>query len=110
MAGAMETFYLKTTDLPHLTLTAFAVVIPLVGFYMINRYLTPVFTNKLGVMATEAKPSKTITEGKNFVNKISGWITVNALERGAFELIYHILGRDRKIKLKIYPFVCFSRR
>jgi ABC-2 type transport system permease protein len=103
MAGALETFYLKTTDLPHLTLTAIAVVVPVIGFYMVNRYLTPAFTNKLGVIATETKPTKAITEGKNFVRKISEWVTVNALERGAFELVYHILGRDRKIKLKIYP-------
>jgi ABC-2 type transport system permease protein len=103
MAASLETFYLKQIDLPHIAITFCAVVFPLLGFYLINRYLTPVFNRKLGVMGTESKQLTKTKGRKDFASKISGWVTFNGLERGSFELIYHILGRDRKIKLKIYP-------
>jgi ABC-2 type transport system permease protein len=103
MAAALETFYLKQLDLPHIAITFCAVVFPLLGFYFINRYLTPIFNRKLGVMSSETKQVATTKGRKNFASKISSLITVNGLERGSFELIYHILGRDRRIKLKIYP-------
>lgn len=103
MAAAMETFYLNLYDRGHLALTVCAFIIPLAGFYLVNQYLTPVFARKLGVIGVETKTQKTKTESTGLVTRISGWITVSALERAAFEVIYHILGRDRKIKLKIYP-------
>jgi ABC-2 type transport system permease protein len=98
MAGALETY-----DFAHLTLTLFAVAIPVLGFYGVNKYLAPVFTRKLGVMAVETKTAGAKTEKAGWAGRISTWIAHNPLERGAFELIFSIIGRDRKIKLKVYP-------
>lgn len=105
-AGALETFAFNLWDAQHGLLIVLAVVIPLAGAYLVNRYLTPVFNRKLGEMgsASEAQavqPQK--ANKKSFISKISAFITRSGLERGAFETIYRILGRDRKLKLKIYP-------
>jgi hypothetical protein len=104
MSAALEMYYLNLYDLGHIALTTCAIIFPVAGFYLVNRFLTPVFSRKLGVMGTETQRiPETRTEQKSLVTKISGWLTFTALERAAFEMIYHILGRDRKIKLKIYP-------
>jgi hypothetical protein len=103
MGAFLEMYYLKIFDFGHIALTACALIIPVAGYYLVNRYLTPVFTRKLGVMGTETQQVRPKTEKKNFATKVSGWLTFSALERAAFEMIYHVLGRDRKIKLKIYP-------
>jgi hypothetical protein len=103
MGAALESYYYKLTDIPHLTLTVFAVIVPPLGFYLVNKFLTPVFGRKLGVIGTEARTVKTKTEKTSIISSISKWLTTSSLERGTFELIYHIVGRDRKIKLRVYP-------
>ena len=102
MAGTMELFYLQAYDGTHIALAACAVFVPLFGIHIVNEYLTPVFGRKLGVMSSETKRINGRST-RSLIHRISGWITRNPLERGAFEFIYHMLGRDRKIKLKIYP-------
>ena len=104
MAGALETIHYKLTDLSHIALTICALVLPILGAYLVNKYLSPIFTKKLGTMgAGSERVEKPKTEKQSYSDKISGWITNNPFEQGAFNLIYKILGRDRKIKLKIYP-------
>jgi ABC-2 type transport system permease protein len=103
MAGALEGYYLRIFDGAHLLLTALALIIPVLGFYLVNRYLTPVFTRKLGIMAVETQATTTRQARPGLASRLSAWVTRNPIERAAFELIYHITGRDRKIKLKIYP-------
>jgi hypothetical protein len=105
MAGTMEAYLLTALDIKHIILVVLAVSVPLAGFYFVNRYLTPVFNKKLASMgaATEIKSIKTLQEKPTYISKVSGWISNNPIQRSTIELIYLILGRDRKIKLKIYP-------
>lgn len=104
--GALEMIHFQSTDTNHLIVTACACVLPLGGAYFVTKYLTPVFSRKLGVLnnadaVTPVASSK--TEKKTLTEKISHYITTAGLEQGTFNFIYKILGRDRKIKLKIYP-------
>ncbi len=103
MACAMEMIFQDQYDLPHISLTFLAVIIPVFGFYLVNKYLTPVFTRKLGIMEIETRQSVARTKKENWTKYISSWLTKPGIERAAFEIIYLIIGRDRKIKLKIYP-------
>jgi ABC-2 type transport system permease protein len=105
MAAAMEAIYYQLTDSYHVIFSVMAIVLPLLGIYLVNKYLTPVFGRKLGIIGVESAPTsrQAQTEKSNSLQRISGWVTKGNLERGAFELIYNILSRDRKIKLKIYP-------
>jgi hypothetical protein len=103
MAGALEGYYFNIFDGTHLLLAGLALIIPTLGFYLVNRYLTPIFTRKLGVMSIETTATRTSTGKPGLATRLSAWVTQNPLERAAFELIYHIVGRDRKLKLKVYP-------
>lgn len=104
MAGALETVAFSLLDAKHIGLTLCAVVIPPAGAYLVNRYLTPIFSRKLGALGSGVeKVEKPKSEKGSFLDNISQWITYSPSERGAFDVIYKILGRDRKIKLKVYP-------
>jgi hypothetical protein len=105
MAGALEMFRFSLYDMPHVALTFCAVVIPLAGFYSVNRYLTPLFSRKLGAMAGTSQASRPQhrKEKESRMSQLSRWITNGPFEQGSFILISKILARDRKIKLKVYP-------
>lgn len=104
MAGALEMVELNLLDAKHIGLAVCAVLIPPAGVYLVNKYLTPIFHRKLGALGEGLerleKPRK---ERRSFLDNISQWLTFSPSERGSFDLIYKILGRDRKFKLKIYP-------
>ncbi len=109
MGGVLELVHYELFDTPHLILAALCMIVPLGGLYITNQYLTPIFNKKLSALgsATE-QPAKTKQEkeqNSNLLEGISLRVTTNSFERAAFELVYKILGRDRKIKLKIYPAV-----
>jgi ABC-2 type transport system permease protein len=104
IAAGLEAVYKGLTDTGHLGLALFALVIPPTGLFLVNTYLTPVFNRKLGMIGSGVEgKEKTKSEKSSFIDSVSRWITFSQLERGAFDLIYKILGRDRKFKLKIYP-------
>jgi ABC-2 type transport system permease protein len=106
LAGALEAVHERNFDTPHLILIGLALTLPVLVFLVINKYLTPVFSRKLGAISTASEPVVTRTvqqQGKNFASKIADWLTRNLQERAAFEFVYKTLARDRKIKLKVYP-------
>jgi hypothetical protein len=104
MAGTLEMIKYNVFDTGHLGLAACAGILPVIGVYIVNKYLSPVFNKKiasLGGGTLQIEP-KRIGKSKS-LSTILQWITTTAVERGTFELVYKVLGRDRKIKLKIYP-------
>jgi ABC-2 type transport system permease protein len=104
MAGTMEAIQFKLMDNLHIGLLASALILPLIGVYVVNKHLSPLFNRKiasLGGGVRERVNEK--TQKNNLLTTIAKWITTTPSERGIFEVIYKILGRDRKIKLKIYP-------
>ncbi len=104
MAGTLEAFEFNVFDSAHIGLTASAAILPIVGIYVVNRYLSPLFNRKLATLGGSGEQvKKTKTEEHQLLNYIARWVTTTPFERGAFDAIYKILGRDRKIKLKIYP-------
>jgi ABC-2 type transport system permease protein len=109
MGGALELVHYHRFDIPHIILTCLCIVVPLGGLYITNRYLTPIFNKKLSALGSVTEQPAKVNEEKKQKSKllenISFCVTSNSFERAAFELVYKILGRDRKIKLKIYPAV-----
>lgn len=104
MAGTLEAIKYQFFDGARLMLAVCAWVVPAGGVYVVNKYLSPVFNKKIATLGGNATVSgQTKTEKGNMLPTISKWIASGTIERGTFELIYKILGRDRKIKLKIYP-------
>lgn len=104
MAGALETVEYSFLDAKHIGLTLCAVLVPPVGTYLVNKHFTPIFNRKLGALGGGAEPiQKEGIKSAALLSGLSRWITRTPSERGAFDLIFKVLGRDRKIKLKIYP-------
>lgn len=104
MASTIEAFHLGQYDLTHISMIGCAVIIPLLATYLVNQYLTPVFSKKLGVLGGGTEQNeKTEKYGSTTMTYLSRWLTQSIIEKGAFELVSKLLLRDRKIKLKIYP-------
>lgn len=104
MAGALEAFHFTLFDVAHSGLVVCALVLPILGIYIVNRYLSPVFNRKLAALNQDVAQASVSTQSKsNVADILSKWLTSTSVEQGAFNIIYRILGRDRKIKLKIYP-------
>jgi hypothetical protein len=103
MAGAMEAIQFDMFDNAHIGLTASAIILPLLGMYIVNKYLSPIFNRKLSALGGSEKTEKNDVTRSNLLPTLARWITTTPSEFGAFNVIYKILGRDRKIKLKIYP-------
>lgn len=104
MAGAMETFEFSKMDSLHIGLTLCAATLPLLGIFVVNKYLSPLFNRKLATLGGAVQQIEKVKLKENSaLLTLSKWITATPIERGAFDVIFKILGRDRKIKLKIYP-------
>lgn len=107
MAGALDSVQKKIMDNAHLALTILAVVIPVAGIFITSRFLTPLFNRKLAAMGTNPDRQTTLEQNesgwKKFLDQLASVVTGKGIESGAFKTIYRILGRDRKLKLKIYP-------
>ncbi len=104
MAGAIETIFLKSADVAHIGLIICAFALPVFGLYVVNRFLSPAFNKRIATLGVGADVIQRESREKNgVVQRISNWITKSPEERATFHLIYRVLGRDRKIKLKIYP-------
>jgi len=102
MSGAVEGIYTNTYDIPHLILIALALLLPLVLVYLTFTRLTPVFNKRLVAMGgnvlseTKAKPS-------GLPDQLAKLFARHPTERGTMSFVLRILGRDNRLKLKIYP-------
>jgi hypothetical protein len=103
LATTMDGIYNGIADAKHITMAVCATVVPVAGLYFVSKYLTPVFNKKLGALIAENHVKTKRLVAKTWLSKVSGLINRSGVERASFELVYRLLGRDRKIKLKIYP-------
>lgn len=106
MSATIEAFQVGKWDGLHIALTAIAFGVPVTGAYLVNKYLAPVFSKKLSALEFDTSPAQTprgVPGRTGYANRMSRWLTVSSVEKSAFELVYKVLGRDRKFKLKIYP-------
>lgn len=105
-SATVEAVDLFLFDAPHVIMLLLAVSIPIVSLYLVSTYLAPAFAEKLQDMATESRPVKNADTTANKVTLASrfvGWFTKPGVERAGFIATQKALGRDRKLKLKIYP-------
>lgn len=103
MAGTLEAIHFQIFDGPHLGLLACSILLPIAGVYVVHKYLSPVFNRKIASLGGGTLQTGESKAEANRETSIAKWITTTSIERGVFEVVYKILGRDRKIKLKIYP-------
>jgi hypothetical protein len=74
---------------------------------LINKYLAPFFANRLtsiqyfATVDTRTSSAKLLI--RDFFNKIHKLFKHSILEKSAFELVWTIITRDRRFKLRAYP-------
>ena len=87
--------------------TCLALIIPVISWRAVNKYLAPYFTSKLSDLGTSSAPTQ--IESSNHSTERSGRVplaglfTRAGLERATFTLVSHVFSRDRKLKLRVYP-------
>ncbi|WP_080238038.1 hypothetical protein [Spirosoma rigui] len=112
MAGAVEIVIKPIIDPTHLLFLSLALVMPFAGLWLMNRFLTTGFTQKLGNIDQEARPvlsDQNVQQSRSAgIERLADWATTSPLERAAFAFTWRITGRDRKFKLKTYPQLGFG--
>lgn len=106
MTGMVDAVRTHNWDSLHSGLTILAFGMPLAAVYVVNKYLSPAFSRKLVLMEAAGKrpaAKSASSQRMPLSRRLSGWLTTSDTEQSVFELVYTLLGRDRKIKLKTYP-------
>ncbi|MCU0333595.1 MAG: hypothetical protein MUF62_00940 [Chitinophagaceae bacterium] len=85
-----------------------AILMPILGIWLVSRYFAPTFNRKLGQIAGssgEAKPAAkaAITARPKYSQLLSRLITSPGLERESFLFNWKMMLRNRDFKLKVYP-------
>jgi ABC-2 type transport system permease protein len=119
-AGAIDTLSNFKFDQIHLVLTGLCVFFPLFGLFLINKFFSNFFSTKLSSFSNDSpsftKKSSTATTpsvpclpagrfkpSRGIVYQLAKWFTSKGEERSVFYLVWHLVLRDRKLKLKLYP-------
>jgi len=108
MATALEMLYTLRADGLHLAVTGLAVLVPLLLFWVLNRFLAPSFTRKLSVLNTDGVQTKKAVAGEvkkeqSVSRRLSAFFCSSAVEKGAFETTWKITGRDKGFRMQFYP-------
>ncbi|MBX2922639.1 MAG: hypothetical protein KF746_10645 [Chitinophagaceae bacterium] len=106
MAVALESVYTLQADFTHLLVIILAVSLPLLLFWILNKYLAPSFTARLSAINTEARDVSKKNQGvvrKSLITRLSSWFTRTNLSKAGFEMVWNITGRDKSFKLQFYP-------
>jgi ABC-2 type transport system permease protein len=111
--GAVDMLSTFKFDKFHLILTGLCVFFPLLGLFLINKFFSNFFSSKLSSFSNDSpslskKNSTTKTPSvfkpsRGMVYQLAKWFTRKGEERSAFYLVWHLVLRDRKLKMKLYP-------
>jgi len=106
-AGVMATFTTSVFSANNILFIVIALFLPIFSLWIIIRYLSPKFTQRLSQMeGSGTKPEKrTYQKSKrfNFSGKLGQVLTRNPVERTAFKMIWLMSGRERKFKQTAFP-------
>lgn len=104
MAGSIDFFSRYHLDWMTLTALVFTLVVPVLSWKTINRYLSPYFSTKLANLGTSTSAPISTNRGRvSISNRLARLFTKAGLERASFMFAWWALSRDRKLKLRIYP-------
>ena len=107
MATTLEMLYTLKVDGLHLLMSALAVLLPLLLFWVLNRFLAPSFARNLSAMNTDgAQSSQELTEirqRQSVSGILSGIFCRDKVEQAAFEMTWKMTGRDKSFRLQFYP-------
>ncbi len=102
LAVAVDSFQAMIIDLPRIQFIAMALTIPSIGTWFVSRYLSPVFSKKIGALATPANRATGRRKRRSWTSFASLFGT-SSEERATIGFVDRIISRDRTLKLKVYP-------
>ncbi|HTE28668.1 hypothetical protein [Flavitalea sp.] len=107
MAMALESLYDYNFDLAHLTMLFLAVFVPLFLYWVLNKFLAPLFSKQLANLNNDSRVNKKqpvgIKSRKGFSGRLASLCCVTPVEKGAFELTWKMTSRDKAFRLQFYP-------
>jgi ABC-2 type transport system permease protein len=104
-AGLMESCLNHHFEIPYLVFILLILITPFLSIFLMNRYLSPLFSKSLSEYGTPEvieKQANTVSK-TGFLTLLSEKITKNPLEKAAFNFVWKITNRDRKFKIRAYP-------
>jgi ABC-2 type transport system permease protein len=107
MAMALESLYDYNFDLAHLVMFFLAVSVPLFLYWVMNKFLAPLFSKQLASLNNESQPSKqlpvVVQSRPGFSGRLASLFCGSPVEKGAFGLTWKMTGRDKAFRLQFYP-------
>ncbi|RYF98504.1 MAG: hypothetical protein EOO02_18785, partial [Chitinophagaceae bacterium] len=107
MAMTIEAVAEFEFDLVHIAMIILALVVPLLLFWLMNKYLVPSFTRKLEALNTDSSVQQTaqpeVRVRKGLADTMAPVFCQSPVERGAFSTTWRITGRDKSFRLQFYP-------
>ncbi|WP_234736312.1 hypothetical protein [Tellurirhabdus bombi] len=105
LGGAVEAILFQQFDALHLGLLILAVATPFLGLWIMNRFLAPIFNQRLATLDVESRketdPAK--ANDSDQAEWLAGAFTRSGVEQAGFAFAWRTMLRDRKFKLKVYP-------
>ncbi len=106
-AAGIDSFVHEQYTPAHIMLWMMLILMPFVALFLLNRYLAPLFSKTLSAITfgetLHSEPNKTLGNRIGIFTFFSYIFTKNIIEKAAFELVWKIISRDRRFKLRIYP-------
>lgn len=96
-----------------LPFSVLAVLSPLIGIWVVVRYLASGFNNKLAEISgsegdrQEVKAVVEIKKTNLRLEKIAGFFTSSSVEKAGFKIVWLLTSRFREFKVKVYPSFAF---
>jgi ABC-2 type transport system permease protein len=109
MAVALEAVYKFNFDMVHVSMILISLILPVLLFWVLIRYLSPYFTQKIAAMGQENNRllPPVIKEAGNSPIGISKRLSVffcsTLTERASFNMVWKMTGRDKSFRLQFYP-------
>ena len=107
MGVAVEAVQKNIYDTVHISMILLSVVLPVLLFWLLNKYFAPSFSRKLSFVQEDGTVQTKTKTGKKYKRKISEkispFICRSPIERASFELTWKISGRDKQFRLQFYP-------
>jgi hypothetical protein len=107
MAILLDGLRTLSFDSLHIGMAALAIGMPVLTFWVLNKFLAPYFSRKLAVLNNDAvevsKARDSKVQKRSISQKLSALVCKKGFERSAFEMTWKITGRDKQFRLQFYP-------
>ncbi|MDH7462862.1 hypothetical protein QEG73_16325 [Chitinophagaceae bacterium 26-R-25] len=110
MALLLDGLHSLSFDRLHIGMAALAIGMPVITFWLLNKYLAPYFSKKLSVLnndAVEVSKGTDSFQKRSIAQKLSPFVCKKGFERSAFEMTWKITGRDKQFRLQFYPSLAY---